>query len=83
MILPITGCFTHPRSDHSKAARIADGLIACALLIIGICGTQWAFMPSYLAPALIGAGIVYSICVAISLGWCIKHKIMESREDLD
>lgn len=79
MISGITSCFAKYDSIAMKVAHVADCLIACALLIIGICGTQFEFMPSYLAPAFIGAGAVYGVGKLIYIGWIIREAIEASR----
>lgn len=74
MIGPIVNCFESTKNSAVAQclALTADCAIGLALLIIGICGTQWEFMPSYLAPALLGGGTVYTMVNILRIGIIIK-----------
>lgn len=55
------------------AALIADFVTGVALLVIGICATQWNFMPVELQYAFIGAGSAYSMGLWSVTGLLIKE----------
>jgi hypothetical protein len=61
-----------PKGIHA-AAIIADFITGVALLVIGICATQWNFMPVDLQYAFIGAGSAYSIGLWSVAGLIIKN----------
>ena len=62
------------------AAFILDVITAIALLVVGICATQWHFMPPELQFALIGAGSAYGIGLLSVMGFigkiCVTDKTL-------
>lgn len=55
-----------------KIAVGVDLVLGVALLVIGICATQWGFLPVGLQYALIGAGSTYLMFMFLRIGSIIK-----------
>ena len=66
-------------ATSQKVAIPADFILGVALLAIGICATQWNFMPANLQYVMIGVGSACFLFTSLRTGSLIKEVVSNER----